>query len=469
MRIGALLRLSSLTLFAAALLGPRGAMYAAAPQSGSSAEHAHQTITLSDGLDPAKWPGKMPEEAAKAVQPLFKQLPAAQNAHDAVKIAALVTELRKRLGRFAGAPEVKPEYAAPIETGLVDLPRAEALCEKLFAKHRGRNGWEVSVRAKAAGEVQQRLRVSFRTAASDLRLFEAGLPGAQQYRDTGLAGFNYIAGQQTSVGVFGYPYNPKATSGVQATMLRMVREGEKRGLKMIDGDWCIEDLAEGGLQFDNGEAGAGLLYAYALCGDRRFVDAARRAADWAAGRNLVANWNYNSFSGWLLARLYRVTGEQKYLEAAKVKFDFGVLPGQMENGRWFDPHNARPQYHALMARNLVEYALALRQAADPRAEEVVCHTRLALDSMAEETIRYGASNVEEGLPLEALAVGLIAFGAHPRWEQAADIYANCLLNHLLPQLLAENKSGGPETLSAYLLWRKVRDGKTSSHEVQIFE
>ena len=322
-----------------------------------------------------------------------------------------------------------------------------------------RNGWEVSLRAKAQGGVPQRLRVSFRTAVGDLRLFEAGVDHAAEYRDTGLAGFRYILSQQTSAGVFGYPYNPHPAGKVQQTMLAVVREGERRGRKMVEGDWCIDDLWEGGLQFDNGEAGSGLLYAYALTGDRQFLDAARRAAEWAIGRPLVANWNYNSFSGWLLARLYRVTGQRKYLDAATDAFEFGVLPGQMENGRWLDPHNARPQYHSIMARNLVEYWLALRQAGDTRAGEVRRRTELALDSLAEETVRFGPSIVEEGLPLESLVLGLTAFGPDERWERAAHAYAHHLVDRLLPQWIESGKYSGPETLPAYVLWRKVCAGQ----------
>jgi len=439
----------------------------AAPPAGADATDAVRAVELPEGLDPARWPGKIPAEAGKPLAAMVKQLALAQNEKDAGKIKAIVREMRKVLGRYAGAPEVQPEYAAPIETGPVDLGRAESLWRKVFEKHQGRNGWELSMKDRAAGRCQQRLRVSFRTAVSDLRCFDAGLDRAAEYRDVGLAGFNYILSQQTSVGMFGYPYNPQPTGRVQAYMLALVREGEKRGLKMREGVWCIDDLTEGGLQFDNGEAGAGLLYAYAITGERRFLDAARRAADWAIGRQLVANWNYNSFSGFLLARLYRVTGEKKYLDAAKDKFEFGVLPGQMENGRWFDQHNASPQYHAIMARNLVEYTLALEQAQDPCADETRRRTKLALDSVAEETTRFGPSNVAEGLSLESLAIGLIALGPNARWERAAHVYANYLVNHLLPQLLQAGKTSGPETLPAYILWRKVRQRHARSHEVSI--
>ena len=250
-------------------------------------------------------------------------------------------------------------------------------------------------------------------------------------------------------------------------MLAIVKEGEKRGMKMTENGWAIEDIDEGGLQFDNGEAGAGLLHAYALTGDKKYLESARRAADWAMTRKLVANWNYNSFSGWLLARLYRVTGERKYLDAAIVKFEYGVLPGQWTDGRWVDQHNARPQYHSVMARNLVEYCLSLAQAKDPRLKEARRRTDMALDSLAEEINTYGTPLAEEGLPLESLAVAMMAL-IQATMEKAADTYTNYLVNHYMPPLVDTGK-GRPETLPAYVLWRRVQEGRARSCEVKITE
>jgi hypothetical protein len=419
-------------------------------------------VELPDGFDPAKWPGK--KEPTPQYKVLVTNLREAQKQHDIAKVKKVVAEIRKDLGSYAGVPEVKPEYGSPIERTAPDLTKAEAISWRSFESMKGHNGWEDAAHAHPYG--QQRLRVTFRTAVSDLRAFEAGLPHADEYRAAAVAGLDYLVSQQASTGVFGYPYDPNATEGLKAQAAKLAQEGAKRGLKTTEGAWLIEDVDEGGLQFDNGEAGAGLLYGYALTGNRKYLDAARRSADWAAARPLVPNWNYNSYSGWLLARIYRVTGERKYLDAAADKFELGVLPGQMENGRWVDQHNARPQYHSLMIRNLVEYTLALEQAGDARAAEVRRRTQLALDSLAEETSRYGPSNAEEGLPLEALSVGLMAFGPNAAWEQAADIHVNYTVNHLLPELI-DARRGRPETLTTYLLWRRVAEHKSRACEIAI--
>ncbi len=52
-----------------------------------------------------------------------------------------------------------------------------------------------------------------------------------------------------------------------------------------------------------------MLEGYDLLHDKKYLESARRASDWAASHELVANFNYNSFSVWLLARMYQENGE----------------------------------------------------------------------------------------------------------------------------------------------------------------
>jgi hypothetical protein len=97
--------------------------------------------------------------------------------------------------------------------------------------------------------------------------------------------------------------------------------------------------------------------------DDKYKKAAVVAADWAVTRPLVTNWNDNSFSVFLLAEVYRISGDKKYLASAKKKARFGIRPGQLtegpRKGRWADPHNARPAYHYIMVRGLAVLAAAM--------------------------------------------------------------------------------------------------------------
>lgn len=117
--------------------------------------------------------------------------------------------------------------------------------------------------------------------------------------------------------------------------------------------------------------------------DDKYKKAAIRAAEWAITRPVVTNWNYNSFSVFLLAEVYRITGDEKYLESAKKKTRLGLLPGQLtegsRKGRWADAHNARPAYHYIMVRGLAALAAVMPED-DADLPSVVESMRLALSA-----------------------------------------------------------------------------------------
>jgi len=420
---------------------------------------------LNSGFDPDKWPGRMPD-SEKKVGPIANELLDAMRAGDDARIEAVKKQFIEKLGKYAGVPETKPEYGSPVDISLPDFEKVENLWYESFKRMQGHNGWEVADPPKAEIQTGPRLRVSLRSARAYLHSYDAGLDHRDEYLKYAIDGFNYIMSTQASTGVFGYPYDPNTTNRLKQAAARAVEQGRAQGLTMVENGWVIDDLGSGGLQFDNGVCGAGLLYAYAITGDARYLESARRAAEWAIDQPLVNNWNYNCFSGWVLARLYRVTGEQRYLDAATAKFKYGVLPGQMENGRWFDQHNARIQYHSVMLRSLVDFYLALVAAEDAYADKVKHHVILGLDNLAEQITTYGASNVHELLSLDALCMALMTFGYHENWERAANVNVNFLCDHFLPRL---EEHGYPmtETVAQYLLYRRVKDAKARSREIEI--
>ena len=420
---------------------------------------------LDDTFNPDTWPGLMPDFKEK-LRPLTERLLKAMRNQDAEGIEAAKTEMIQAMGVYAGAPESKPEYGTPIDTSLPDFGSVEKLWYKSFRRMQGRNGWQVADPPKAAIQTGPRLRVSLRSARAYLHSYDAGLEHKEEYLNYAVDGLNYIVSTQATCGIFGYPYDPNTTDRLKRAGVEVVKDGQARGFTMLENGWIIEDLQDGGLQFDNGMCGAGLLYLYSVTGDDRYLESARRAAEWAIGRKLVLNWNYNCFSGLVLARLYRATGERRYLDAALTKFKYGVLPGQMANGRWFDQHNAKIQYHSVMLRSLIDFYLALNEAADPYAETVKKRIVLGLDNLAEQITSCGASNVHELLSLDALCLGLMVFGQHENWEKAANVNVNFLCDHFLPKL---EERGYPmtETVGQYLLYRRVREGQARSREIEI--
>lgn len=105
------------------------------------------TAALPESFDPAKWPGLISKEEGQRLPSLKKELAQAMNKKDGARIQAIVADMRKVLGRFAGCPEVKPEYGAPIDASEVNLAQGEVLCRKVFERMKGHTGWEVSQKA----------------------------------------------------------------------------------------------------------------------------------------------------------------------------------------------------------------------------------------------------------------------------------------------------------------------------------
>lgn len=298
--------------------------------------------------------------SAQDLQSIESQLNAALRAQDERAIQSAVTQAIAALGEQAGMPEVADTYVKP--RGRVE-PMAEdeaiAGLRLIHEKLPGRKWWHI-------GLDPTKTRHALREVASAIGAFliaDRSLPGRCDHclNEARSAGdFLLWAQAEAGTGVFPFPavrgYTEDAAFRAADRFLeRAEREGRLH--EVVRNGWAMEDFDNGGLQFDNGECGVALFELFAATNDERYLAGAQRAADWSIQRPLVANWNYNSFSVYLLATAYRVTADPAYLDAAVRKARLGVLPGQLQTGdragRWFDPHNARPAYHYIMLRSLV--------------------------------------------------------------------------------------------------------------------
>ena len=174
--------------------------------------------------------------------------------------------------------------------------------------------------------------------------------------------------RQGGAGVFPFPHYVGGRGRAFESATRLYQRAEKDGTldKLLRNGWTIDDLGDGGLQFDNGLCGVAILELYEATREPRYLQAVKEAADWAVRQPPVPNWNYNAFSVYLLAKAARATGETRYRESAKLKARLGVYPGQLTDGprrgRWADPHNARPSYHYILVRGIAALAAALTPA-----------------------------------------------------------------------------------------------------------
>jgi hypothetical protein len=377
--------------------------------------------------------------AADRLKPALRQ---AMESGDEAKVRAVVAQLREALGKWAGRTEVETKYHKPVNAGAPPaLPAVREGWGALFAwtetQYKGNGQWVHTgpVPLRETGDVVLGYADAVQASAGD-RDREL-----QRIRE----GLDYLLSVQATNGVFPFP----DVRGKDAFFGPMLERAAAKNPNIIRNGWMVEDEGDGGLQFDNGVCGNAMLEGYDLLHDKKYLEAARRAADWAAAHQPVANFNYNSFSVWLLARMHRETGERKYLDAAVRKARIGVLPGEMENGRWVDPHNARPAYHWIMIRSLLELQAALpeRDAFRPALHQALF---AAIDNGSSEILENGAPSFET--PFAVLPVACALPDAKAEWRTALNVLINGVLAaaHDDPKQI---RGLSPYGYASYLLYR----------------
>lgn len=341
--------------------------------------------------------------AAKRITAGFsEQLAAAQRREDEAEIRRIVQETVVRLGDSAGIPEVEDEYSpAPENVRPLTRQEAEAGFAKLLRFVRQKKWWKVGLDPTKTEHLTRELAAIIVGCTASVR---AKAPIKDDLLQEAVEAADYLiwCQQQGGTGVYPFPAFKGGRGAAFEAADRFLRRAEREGRleEVLSNGWAVEDFSDGGIQFDNGLCGVAMFELYDVTKDEKHLASARAAADWAVGRPVVTNWNYNSFSVYLLAHAYRVTGDTKYLESAKKKTRLGVVPGQLTSGphkgRWADSHNARPAYHYIMIRGLTAL-LNVMPADDPERKEIIDCVRLALLARNSEFVTKGIMNVDSSL------------------------------------------------------------------------
>lgn len=394
-----------------------------------------------------------------------EEAPPAADRPTAQELAAIRTEVaayRRKVGDKAGVPEVADKFI-PIPKNAAWLTTAEA--QGAFAKMHGKleqlRWWKIGL---DPATLKHALREPAAIVSGCVHAVRAGLDGAPRSlayaREAG--DFLVWAQGQAGTGVFPFPAVRGVTRDpafVAADRFLAKAEREGRRADVVHHGWVVDDVTDGGLQFDHGEAGVAMFELYEATKEKTYLTSARWAADWAEKRPIARNWNYNSFSVSLLAEAFRVTGERRYFDAAVRKTLLGVLPGQLPDGpyagRWVDAHNARPAYHYIMMRALAQLAAVTPKDAAARPEIMRALT-LGLKARNEEILGPGAANKDKAMEalliVNRLFAGDAAFLRDSRSAEALDA---------LGQLVSEQFRRGTAPLGPrewglfldYVVWR----------------
>jgi hypothetical protein len=326
---------------------------------------------------------KLDRDSRDKLKQVASLLSEAMKAEDEAQIRRQVKRSIELLGDQAGLPESPDEYrevpkdARPLTAD--ELPAAfDPYIPYIERMKWWRIGLDPTTTNHALREVAAVIEGCLMARQATGKHSETLLTMAKDGGD-----FLIWAQSQAETGVLPFPAMRNGKGRPFEVAERFYRRAERDGTlnQVIRNGWAIEDFDDGGLQFDNGLAGVALIHLYEATQDERYKRAALKAADWASGRIVVPNWNYNSFSVYLLAETYRISDNQEHLNAAKEKALLGVLPGQLtagpRRGRWADPHNARPPYHYIMIQGLASLAAVLPHD-DDALPEILKSLRLAL-------------------------------------------------------------------------------------------
>ena len=383
-----------------------------------------------------------PRQVRSEASNLTPSIREAMETGDEAKVRAVVARLRGVLGEWAGRTEVETKYHTPVNAGpppsLGEIRAGwDALFQSTEGIYKGRGQWLHSgpVPLRETGEFVVGIMDALKAGAGDRDL------ELRRVRE----GLDYLLSVQAPNGFFPFP----DMRGKDPFFGPMVERAVAKSPDVIANGWMVKDAGDGGLQFDNGVCGFAMLEGYAGLHDRRYLDAARRASDWAVAQPLAANFNYNSFSVWLLARFFEETHERKYLDAALQKLRVGVLPGEMENGRWVDLHNARPAYHWIMIRAMTKVYEVL-PAKDTFRSTLRSRLVSAVDNGAREIRENGAPSFESSLGV--LPKVCRALTPQPEWVTALNVLINGVFDeaHRDP---ANVHGISPYGYGSYLLYR----------------
>jgi 23S rRNA A1618 N6-methylase RlmF len=326
---------------------------------------------------------KLDRATQEKMKAIVGEMSAAMKTEDESDVRRVVQQFNQLLGSQAGLPESPDEYRPVPETARpLTVNELTIAFDDYIPYIERRKWWQTGLDPsktnhslrEVASVIEGCLAARQISAANSEKLLAIA-------KDAG--DFLVWTQDQAGTGILPFPAVRNGKGRPFEVAEAFFRRAERNGTldQVIHNGWVIDDFDDGGLQFDNGLAGVALVHLYEATMDEEYKRSAIRAADWAIERRVVTNWNYNSFSVFLLAEVYRITGEEKYLASAKEKAMLGVLPGQLtegpSRGRWGDPHNARPAYHYIMIRGLAALS-AVMPSDDPDQANIVECLRLAL-------------------------------------------------------------------------------------------
>ncbi|HVK11671.1 MAG TPA: hypothetical protein VM597_23065, partial [Gemmataceae bacterium] len=281
-------------------------------------------------------------EIHKALGANDAALLAAMKKGDAVAVSAAVAAATKILGASAGVPDLRRpgDRIKPTATRPADL--ADLVVQALLSDPR-------RVKAMAAGVPGETAMARAYAAIVDGALAARSLIDAHQKArlgdlDSVIAGACMtLLALQLPDGHFKFP----DLRGKHLVLGETLDKTVRADVEAIRAGWFVAPVPDGQAELDAADCGIALFRAGAVFKNRDWTAAGLRALEWATGRGPSPTWRVNAATISLLVQAYRATSDKTHLTDACQRFTARLAPGQTADGRWIDPHDARPANHFL--------------------------------------------------------------------------------------------------------------------------
>ena len=267
---------------------------------------------------------------------------------DLAMIRSTLEEMRTILGDQAGLPEIRRLGRTPA----VKRPILEADALRLFLGALEGENWLI----RPIATKKPLPDTSLTTYACLVEACGAARASAEEHAPDRVAFLDgviqaacaMLVRRQQADGHFAF-LDPRGKASPTATLVDKMVAQHPEAVK--DG-WVIHVDPIGTAQIETAACALALTAAGKATGRTDWAKATQRAADWAAGQPCLPNFVANAASIGLLAHAYLDARQDRHLVGFTRKLTLGLLPGQVENGRWIDPISATTPNHLAIIRAL---------------------------------------------------------------------------------------------------------------------
>ncbi|MBI2258441.1 MAG: T9SS type A sorting domain-containing protein [Flavobacteriia bacterium] len=299
------------------------------------------------------------------INSLLSSLDNVLNDENLFLIDSISNELKNVFSTQGGLPDaVETFYTLNSNISWIELENALLLSRELIASDSlvYANLWKTAKGMKPPSYLANSLflRSSAEIASGLLKIAEkeTDLTRKLLYQSWAVRTFDSLATMQIQsgpcMGAFPFPdlriYNDPEFSPIIENFMLFCGEDS---INVLQNGWIIDDKETGEFKFDAGVIANAYYEAFQYTGNINYKNIVLSIGNYLKQLKFNLNYNYNTFVSLGLTRAYQLSNDTSYLNRAIVNLRYAVFPGQIENGRWVDGHNANSRYHSIIIQNII--------------------------------------------------------------------------------------------------------------------